>query len=331
MKDTHANQGVFCISLDFELHWGTFETVPLDEKGQKRFRQTRETIPQLLQLFDQYNIAATWAAVGMLFNEDATEWEASTPGLLPQYANAKVSSYNWVNNNKFTQHNQQFYFAPELVRLIASNSAMELGSHTYSHYYCCEPGQHAEAFEADMEMAIQKAKQQGFTLLSLVFPRNQFNPEYLEVCRRLGILTVRTNPDTWFWQPSAKESFFKKFVRAADNFIPINPTTSIPLHSLDLSQVPFQIPASRFLRPWHPNRLLNSLKIRRIKDEMTFAAKNNSLYHLWWHPHNFGTNPIECLADLKIILDHFRDLKKKYGMLSLHMNGLREYLIKNNS
>ena len=326
----HANEGVFCISLDFELHWGTFETVPLDEKGQKRFRQTRETIPKLLELFDQYEIAATWAAVGMLFNSDATEWEASIPALLPQYANANVSSYNWVSNNQFTQQNLQFYFAPELVRIIASNPNMELGSHTYSHYYCCEPGQHAVAFEADMIMAIEKAKQKGYSLQSLVFPRNQFNPEYLDVCRRIGIVTVRTNPDIWFWEPSSKESLFKKTVRAADNFIPIHKRSSVPLDVLDVNQIPFQIPASRFLRPWHPNRLWNALKIKRIKDEMTCAAKNKSLYHLWWHPHNFGNNPKECLSDLKKLLEHFKSLQEQYGMLSLHMNGLREHLMKKN-
>ena len=321
------DQGVLCISLDFELHWGTFETVKLDEKGRQRFRQTRDTIPLLLNLFDQYGIAATWATVGMLFNNDAAEWDASIPEILPEYVNDKVSSYSWVNANRFTTDKEQFYFAPELVNLIASHDQMELATHTYSHYYCREAGQHTASFEADLKMAIHKALQRGFTLKSLVFPRNQFNPEYLEVCQQLGITSVRSNPESWFWDAARKESLIKKMVRAADHFFNIDQHTCVPIASLDPSQMPFQIPASRFLRPWHPNRLINSLKLRRIKNEMTHAACTGSLYHLWWHPHNFGNHPEQCMSDLQELLEHFRILEKQYGMKSLHMDGLRKHLL----
>jgi peptidoglycan/xylan/chitin deacetylase (PgdA/CDA1 family) len=59
-------QGIFTISLDFELHWGVFD---------KRDRQAREAcykntlraVPQMLELFAKYDVHVTWATVGSLF------------------------------------------------------------------------------------------------------------------------------------------------------------------------------------------------------------------------------------------------------------------------
>ena len=62
---------------------------------------------------------------------------------------------------------------------------------------------------------------------------------------------------------------------------------------------------------------------------MTFAAKNNRSYHLWWHPHNFGNNPQQCLAELAIILTHYTALNQQYGFQSMSMIDTKEYLLNN--
>ena len=46
---------------------------------------------------------------------------------------------------------------------------------------------------------------------------------------------------------------------------------------------------------------------------MTLAAQKKHLYHLWWHPHNFGVNIPENMANLTVILDHYAYLNKTYG------------------
>jgi Polysaccharide deacetylase len=327
MNRNRYQEGALCISLDFELHWGTFETVLLDEKGRKRFDNTRKSIPIVLSLFEEFQIQATWASVGMLFNQNVSEWNASIPATVPSYTNKQVSSYEWVNQHGFSGDQDPFHFAPHLVELIASHPLMEVGTHTYSHFYCQEPGQTVSDFKADLEMAIHKANLKNLPIRSLVFPRNQFNAAYLDVCKNLGITAVRSNPDIWFWDAYRPESLMKKICRSADTLMPVDWDTSVPLAALDVEQIPMQIPASRFLKPWHSNRLVNVLKMERIKKEMTHAAQNNALYHLWWHPHNFGTHPDECIADLRRLLLHFKGLQKKYGMLSLHMNGLRNHIM----
>jgi len=52
---------------------------------------------------------------------------------------------------------------------------------------------------------------------------------------------------------------------------------------------------------------------------MTYAAKNGLMYHLWWHPHNFGNNIEENFNTLKSILEHFRFLNEKYNFESKTM------------
>src|SRR5690606_15533154 len=84
--------GALVISLDFELLWGVFDQIKLEEKGDY-FQNTRRVIPQILEIFKNYNIHATWATVGMLFNKDWKEWGSNIPKNLPSYKNKDLSAY----------------------------------------------------------------------------------------------------------------------------------------------------------------------------------------------------------------------------------------------
>ena len=55
---------------------------------------------------------------------------------------------------------------------------------------------------------------------------------------------------------------------------------------------------------------------------MTFAAKNNLTYHLWWHPHNFGANMEENFKFLEKILQHYKFLNEKYNFQNYTMSSL---------
>lgn len=54
-------------------------------------------------------------------------------------------------------------------------------------------------------------------------------------------------------------------------------------------------------------------------NEMTYAAKKKELYHLWWHPHNFGVNIKENMENLTVLLNHYQFLHEKYGFANLTM------------
>ena len=53
---------------------------------------------------------------------------------------------------------------------------------------------------------------------------------------------------------------------------------------------------------------------------MEHAAKHQELYHLWWHPHNFGADMEENLAFLEEVLRHYQYCHQQYGMCSMTMN-----------
>ncbi|MGR5906312.1 hypothetical protein ACT7DI_25465 [Bacillus paranthracis] len=92
------------------------------------------------------------------------------------------------------------------------------------------------------------------------------------------------------------------------------------LHTLNTQPI-INLPASRFLRPYHSNvKLFEHLRLKRITNSLTKAAKENKMYHLWWHPHNFGMNLEENLQFLSKIFAHYSHLKKQYGMKSYNMN-----------
>ena len=320
-------QGVFCISLDFELQWGVFEKMKVDNAANNYFENTRYAIPKMLELFVDHGIHATWATVGMIYNENFEMWTNNKPALTPAYNNQNVSSYSWIELNH-ERINSSNLFAPALVELIAQTPGMEIGTHTYSHYYCQEKGQTVSAFKADLGKAKELALSKEISIESLVFPRNQFNGEYMEACHEVGLKSVRTNPDMWFWDTSKKDTWAIKIMRTGDVWFPINRKSVVPLDSIDIQKKPLRIPASRLYRAWTNNRILNALKMKRIFSEMTKAAKTGGLYHLWWHPHNFGYHPNECLKELKAILQHYSFLNKEFGLLSMNMKGLRNHLIK---
>lgn len=58
-------RGVFTISIDTELAWGSIHHP--DPETYRDYSQERQVVDSLLKLFEKYQIAATWATVGHLF------------------------------------------------------------------------------------------------------------------------------------------------------------------------------------------------------------------------------------------------------------------------
>ncbi len=319
-KEKMFNNGNLIISLDFELLWGVFDVVDYEER-RKYFENTRQVIPQILDLFNSYNIKATWATVGMLFNENWEEWNKNKPDLLPKYKNRTLSAYQFGDSIQ-DQNTEDLCFAPNLIKLIQKTPGQEIGTHTYSHYYCMEPGQDIETFKADLDMAVKLAGNMDISMKSLVFPRNQIREEYLEVCYKTGISNVRSNPSAWYWKDASSNALSTKLARTGDAYLPLGKKSYSGDKLIFQSNKAMQQKASRFLRPVEGNSQLRKLKMNRILSEMTYAAKNKEVYHLWWHPHNFGDQPGESLKDLKILLDNFQMLHKMYNFRSASMGDL---------
>lgn len=313
--------GIFTISLDFELLWGIFDKVG-NNYNPNYFRHTRQIVPDMLDVFSQNEIKATWATVGMLFAKNEEEWRHYSPTQVPSYRDSKLSAYEFVKRNGIKP---EVHFAPELIQQIIDTPGQELASHSYAHYYTLVRGQSPEQFRQDLQ-ATQRISQEkfGLGLKSLVFPRNHINELYLSICLEEGYEQVRSNPINWFWQETQHEDLSKKWFRSADCFFSVGRETSYKFETIQsIPNEPILIPASRILRPISKrNKLFNSVRLKRVKDEMLNAAKRNEIYHLWWHPHNFATDPIESMKELNEIMNHFQYLKTEYGMESKNMEGI---------
>ena len=56
-------------------------------------------------------------------------------------------------------------------------------------------------------------------------------------------------------------------------------------------------------------------------------ARRRMLFHLWWHPHNFGADPEANLLFLRQILDRYAILRDRFGMRSLNMSEVAERVL----
>lgn len=320
LTDMALSAGVLVISLDFELHWGV-----RDKRSVASYRENllgvRQAVPAMLELFAAYDIAATWATVGFLLFDSKAELLAHLPERLPYYQEHGLNPYPFLSSIGENEREDPFHFAPSLVRRIAQAPKQELGSHTLSHFYCLEPGQDRLMFHDDLKAAIDVAREKlGEAPRSIVFPRNQFNAGYLEVCRELGFSAYRGNPGSWLYapRPEKAESMLRRAGRLMDAYFPFVDDLSYD-HAV-ASGALRNVPASRFLRPYQlETQRLEPLRKRRIARELESAARNNRMYHLWWHPHNFGLNLSENLELLRSILNEFRRLRDQFGMKSSTM------------
>jgi peptidoglycan/xylan/chitin deacetylase (PgdA/CDA1 family) len=311
--------GVLVISLDFELHWGVHDRLGLAQY-RRNLLGVRRAVPELLQTFASFGIRATWAIVGMLLCEGRRELLDALPERRPSYADRRLSAYRLLADVGDDERDDPLHFAPSLGRLIAAAPGQEVGTHTFAHYYCLEPGQSLAEFRADLEAAVRITRAKlGVTPRSLVFPRNQVAVPCVEVLRELGFVCYRGNPRAWAYRarPDADESPMRRAVRLLDAYVPLTGGHSTALRA---SAVPVDVPASRYLRPHAAAaRAIEPLRVRRITADLREAARRGRLYHLWWHPHDFGARLGENLGVLRQILSCFRSLRERYGMESLTM------------
>ena len=322
-------KATFIISLDFELHWGGFEKWPV-EQYRHYFDNTRRVIPEMLELFASNGVHVTWATVGMLFHATIDEMKSNFPASKPGYRDPTLSAYEYIRNAGIgsSEATDPLHYGDQLIRHILATPHQELASHTFAHYYCNEAGQTLEQFRDDLRAAQRAALKYDKTLRSLVFPRNQFNESYLRVCAQEGFISVRDNPRDWFWNINStqNESYLKRLNRGLDAYLPIGKQNTYSPESLKPTpNLPLCIPASRLLRPYNPKEFfLNSMKISRICSEMDRAASRGEVYHLWWHPHNFGKYPAQSMKGLRDIIQQFRQLRDKGKMESRTMEEVAE-------
>lgn len=309
--------GNFVISLDFELYWGVS-----DSKSLKDYLDNLENVEKIikktLKIFSDYSIEATWAYVGFLNFESIDE--------LRRFV-SKIKKYNYtkgIKNNYdllhfFSRKQSKYLFLPKIIDLINESKGQELGCHNFSHLFSNNEGISIKDFNTDIDLFIKRSNEKKYDKpKSYIFPRNEINEKHLGVLREKGFKTFRGTESSNIFK---NNSLFSRVTRVLDTVINLSGDN---IYDLKFSKNGLlNIPSSRFLRPITKYKLINKLRLYRIVNGMRKAAELGKVYHLWWHPHNFGNDVDGNIHNLSLILKEYEKLKINKGFKSMNMLNLK--------
>jgi peptidoglycan/xylan/chitin deacetylase (PgdA/CDA1 family) len=324
-KPAGPGYGAFVISLDFELHWGVRDHHPPHGPYRQNLLGARKAIPRLLELFQRYGIAGTWAIVGFLFAASPEERRKFEPALRPCYYDKSLDPYPEPLGHG--EADDPLHFAPSLIDQIRRAPNQEIATHTFSHHYCREPGQTVESFKADLNSAIAIAADRGIRLRSIAFPRNQVNPDYAQAVLDAGIICYRGSEYGWMHRGITRQerTLRLRTARIADTYIDLTGKRIVHWDRILEPSGLCNVRASRFLWPYRPGlKRLEETRLKRTIDQIKFAAMEDAIFHIWFHPHNFGIHLEENLKALEAVLQAFAFARDRYGMRSLSMSAVAE-------
>jgi hypothetical protein len=287
-------RGVFVLSLDTELAWGSVHGGSLPQR-EALFQQARPCISRLLKLLEKYQIHATWALVGHLFLERCQPVNGIKH---PEIVRPKYSWYpdDWFLPDPCSRlEDAPFWYGRDIVQWIQScQVTQEIGCHTFSHIRVGEPGCSRECFASELRACCVEAEKLGLNLQSFVFPRNSVG--HLDVLAEAGFLAYRgVAPSLFERLPGITARIFRQL----GHFIPLTPPVVLPKKEKGL----WNLPASYFYpstyRWW---RIISGIsRAYKVKQGLRKAAKKRYIFHLWFHPWNLASQPDKLLSELEAI------------------------------
>lgn len=306
------NKGIFTISIDTEMAWGTFDR-PGHEKFEEAYRQSRNIIRRLLDLFETFDISATWAIVGHLFLERcAREGGIAHPDIIrPKYS---WFEKDWLSCDPASNLiNKPTWYGKDIVEdILKASPPQEIGSHSFSHLIFSDPGCSREAAESDITKCIQLARQYGIRLESFVFPRNTVG--HLDLLSKHGIKAYRKHH--YLEEIKNQPPFITRFKELFRDMIPTTPF----VYDVEFDQQNqiAAIPASMLFRyAFGPSRFIlpHVRTIKTIKG-IRRALRERKIFHLWFHPFNFAWKSEQMFDEFVKIL-RYASYRKKEGLLDI--------------
>jgi peptidoglycan/xylan/chitin deacetylase (PgdA/CDA1 family) len=315
MKLKTLDKGVFTISLDFELIWGT-----LDLFGPERFRRACEiertkVIDLLLDLFVEFEFPATWCILGHLFLDTCNDHK-------PKHPNIVRAHHNWVKGDWFdydpceTENDSSIFLGNSLVKKIRDCPVrQEIGSHSFSHIIFSDNGCSRDAAKSEIAESVRVAKEMGIEMHSFAFPRNEVG--HLDVLKEFGFTCYRGVEPNWYENRRVPESV-RRSMRLLDVLRAATPPTVLPEET---ESGVWNIPGSAIYFPMHGFRkhIPLALRTRRAIKGLNEAAKKKRIFHLWFHPTNLADETENMFQGLRTILQHAAELREKDKLQFLPM------------
>jgi len=313
-------RGVFTLSLDFELVWGSRDLCDDPAALIAASRITRDQcFDAFLACLERHGIVATWATVGHLFLEGATLSAGCLhPDLVPPSHAWRPDWFAGVPEGTEAEH--PAFYARSLVERLR-DAGQEVGSHSFSHPVFGEAGCSRETADSELARCVREAQALGVELRSFVFPRNVAG--HVDLLPKHGFTCWRPLEPTWY-NRRAVPGKMKRAAHLVDVVRAATPPTVLPerdAHGL------WQIPASATFLPYFGVRRLIPLgaRVRRSTRGIDAAAERRRVCHLYLHPINLADDPEAMLGALDRVFDHVARLRDQ-GRIEVHsMGGLAEH------
>lgn len=299
-------KGIFVLSLDFELIWGTAD-LGLDHFKKACLIERQVVIDRLLQLFEKYEISATWAILGHLFLDKC---ELTNGEKHPEIARP---DFDWTNEDWFAhdpcgvENDDSIHLGKSLVDKIRNCRVhQEIGSHSFSHIVFGDKGCSRETAENEINECVKLAAAQGIELKSFVFPRNEIG--YLDVLKKFGFESYRGVEPNWYENRSVSESL-RRGLRLFDVLRAATPPTVLP----EKNEIGiWNIPGSAMYFPMHGFRryIPVSRRVSRTIKGLNAAAEKKQIFHFWFHPTNMVDEMDKMFDGLETILKYVGKLRE---------------------
>lgn len=280
MSNSKQKVGYFLFSLDTELAWGYYDQFR-DGLFSTDGHRERENVRRLLEIFDEFNIIATWAVVGHLFYSRCEKCEI-------------CPVIEWKGNYRsfeeiFDTDNPLWYGSDVINLLLTKGARHEIAFHGYTHRFFDEEKMTAQEARNEIQEWLRLARRNNIVPHSVVFPRNRAG--FLDVFKNAGFSCYRGDE----LHPKDYEiPFIGKALNRIDLVLQIR-TPQVYEIKVDPTGL-VNLPSSRWL--FGMNRKveaafdalnLHLLRIRRIVKAVKKAAKEGKIIHIWAHPCEFHT------------------------------------------
>ncbi len=299
-------RGVFTLSLDFELIWGT-----VDVRGPEPFRRTCEierefVLDRLLELFSEFDISATWCIVGHLFLSSCTPRDGVKHPEIIRPSRAWADGDWFACDPSGNEESDPIFYGSSLIEKIRGcRVAQEIGCHTFSHVIFGDEGCSHETASTEVAECVRLARERGVEMRSFAFPRNRVG--HLDVLRDHGFSCYRGPEPVWYESQRLPRPL-KRLGHLADVLAARRPPVVEPEES---TKAIWNIPGSMLYFPMRgPRRYIPlSVRVRRAIKGLERAAAERRIFHLWFHPTNLVDESEQMFAGLRSIFEHVDQLR----------------------
>ena len=301
------DKGVFVISLDFELAWGT-RGRPTASRVGPYLDGTRNAVRRLLRLLEQYEVPATWAIVGSLL--------LGRPGDMERYA--------WLSDIPAGDATAApHWYAEDMIEWLLDHPVrQEIACHTLTHQFVDASVEGRETFRQELRRFRQLFDERYLEQpTSFIFPKAKMG--HYDVLAEEGFRCIRGPESGWF--ESLPGTLLPAGFRLIDARLAAGPKVGLPER---MPEGIWVLPSSQFYSPFMSvgSRVSVKARVRKAVKGLHAAVRQKRLFHLWTHPFNLGARTDELLGGLDQVFQEAERLREAGKIDILTMRELSERL-----